>query len=108
MKTRLVKFQIRSYSRTNLTRVKMFKKLAFLTAAGILTVTGIYAATVPNFSFWDPTNATGMVNQLIGSINSNITPGSMAPLLTGRNALDNGDMWVNQRAATATCGTTTT
>jgi len=86
----------------------MFKKLAFLTAAGILTVTGIYAASLPNFSYWDPTNATGMVNQLIGGINSTITPGSMGNFISGRNLLDNGDMWVNQRASTATCGTTTT
>ena len=32
----------------------------------------------------------------------------MGSLLSGRNPLDNGDMLINQRLATATCGTTTT
>ena len=86
----------------------MFKRLAVLTAAALVTCTALYAATVPYLTFWDPTNGTGSANGLIGSMNSNITPGSMANFFTGRNALDNGDMWVNQRAATATCGTTTT
>lgn len=86
----------------------MYKKLAFLAAAGVLVCTGITAATVPYLTFWDPTNGTGSANGLIGSMNSTITPGSMAQFMVGRNLLDNGDMWVNQRAATATCGTTTT
>jgi hypothetical protein len=88
----------------------MFKKLAVLAVAGILTCTGIYAASVPLLTQWDPTNGQGVLNGLINSINSNITPGSMGSFITGRNLLDNGDMWVDQRAATSaiTCGTTTT
>lgn len=86
----------------------MFKKLAYTASAAALFAGSVEAAQLPYFSFWDPTNSTGMVNQLINSINSLITPGSMANILTGRNALDNGDMLIAQRLATATCGTTTT
>ena len=86
----------------------MFKKLASVAFAALLFSTSVEAAQVPLLTQWDPTNGLGVLNGLINSLNSLITPGSMSNAFSGRNLLDNGDMWVNQRAATATCGTTTT
>ncbi len=85
----------------------MSRKLLATACALAIFAGSVEAAQLPYIT-WDPTNGGGVLNTLINSINSLINPGSMAPAFSGRNLLDNGDMWVNQRAATATCGTTTT
>src|SRR5208282_1427684 len=79
----------------------MFKKIGILAAAALLSTTVLYAASVPNLSFWDPTNPLLGVNGLIQSLNGFITPGSMAPYASGRNFLDNGAMQIDQRASFA-------
>ena len=96
------------YDPPTFTRVKMFKRRAALFLIAALVSTAAFAASIPLLNFWDPTNGLGILNGMIQSMNGSITPGSMAPYMTNRNLVDNGDMWVNQRAATATCGTTTT
>ena len=85
----------------------MFRKL--LAAASILgcLAAPAYAASVPLVTGpLEPSQAVANENALIQSLNANITPGSMAPYAAVRNFLDNGAMQINQRAVTATCGTT--
>ena len=87
----------------------MLKKLTALVVLASLTATAAFAAGVPFLSFWDPTNGLGVLNGLIQSLNSSITPGSMASFATGRNFVDNGAMLVNQRASltpVSVCATT--
>jgi len=79
----------------------MFKKIGILAAAALLSTTALYAASIPNLSFFDPTNPLLGINGLIQSLNGFITPGSMAPYASGRNFLDNGAMQVDQRSAFA-------
>ena len=87
----------------------MFRK-AYLALLLALFGSFAFAASVPYLSPpWDPTNGQGSINGLIGSLNSSITPGSMAPYAMGRNFLDNGAMQVDQRSAfavTSLCATT--
>ena len=79
------------------------KKLLFLSAVLTALATAAIGASVPYFT-GPQTMDVGTLNQLIGSINSNIRGLGFS---TGtRNFLDNGDAWVNQRNATATAATT--
>jgi len=86
------------------------KKLLGAAFAAILA-SGI-AALAANLSLLsgpqDPSQLQATVNALIQSINSGITPQSMAPFNNARNILDNGAMAIDQRGTgTFTCGTTT-
>jgi hypothetical protein len=72
--------------------------------ASALLASSAIAANVPlQTGPLDPGNVLGNENALIQAINAGI---GGSGLNFGRNLLDNGDMWVNQRAATATCATT--
>ena len=55
----------------------------------------------------EPSLMQAVLNQTILSINSGITPNSMAPYGNFRNFLDNGNFAVNQRGTTATAGAST-
>jgi len=62
--------------------------------------------STPTFS--EPSQIVGTLNFLINTINTAITPQTMANYATPRNLLDNGGMQIQQRGTgTRTCGTTT-
>lgn len=81
---------------------------AFTVALALFAAGPCFAASVPLVTgAQDPSQLNATINGVIQSINSLITPNSMAPQNTPRNYLDNGDMTVNQLGTgTITCGTT--
>ncbi len=86
-----------------------------LTATAILAIVSspVIAASVPFISTWDPGNPLGSLNAWIqGSLNPNVAAAGGSAGNAGavsqfpKNTLDNGGMFINQRAVTATCATT--
>ena len=88
----------------------MFRRLAY-SLFGLLGLAGagLMAANIPYFTGPnDPSQMNAQFNQLIQTMNSSITPQTMANFQSPRNFLDNGEMIVNQRGTgIKTCGTTT-
>ena len=86
----------------------MKKLLSIL--ASVLASAGIaYGATVAlTTGPQNPADIALIVNTLVNSINSGVTPNSMAPPAQNRNFADNGGMNINQQGTgTITGGTTT-
>ena len=81
------------------------KKLLFALALSAFTMASALAAQVPYVTGpIDPGAMQLTLNQIIQSINSGIGGSGYT---FGRNLLDNGDMWVDQRGTSAaTCATT--
>ncbi len=86
----------------------MFRKLTAALVAVFVSAVIAYSATVPFLvGPVDMGAMPGVLNTLIQSINTNITPQSMGSFATPRNFLDNGAMQVQQRGTgTVTCGQT--
>ena len=84
---------------------RLFYALTGLLLTGVLA----YSANIPLLTGpQDPSQLNATVNGVIQSINSGITPATMANFASPRNLLDNGAMAVQQRGTgTRTCGTTT-
>ena len=86
---------------------KLLSLRALLVLVGLTLPGALLAANIPyQTGPFDPALDQLYNNQLIQALNAGVTPGSMAPFSTQRNFLDNGAMQTNQRAATATCATT--
>lgn len=85
------------------------KRIACALTGLILTMAFAWGANISLLSGpQDPSQLNATVNGVIQSINSGITPQSMANWTTPRNILDNGAMQVQQRGTgIQTCGTTT-
>jgi hypothetical protein len=82
------------------------KKAVSLSAAALLFAVQAHAANIPNFPGpWDPGNAMGVLNTWVQqSLNPNVGGSGQS---FGRNLLDNGDMWVDQRGTSAATAATT-
>jgi hypothetical protein len=78
-------------------------------AVGLIASAAIgWSATLGLFSGpMDAGNLQYWMNNLVQTINSGITPQTMAPLASDRNFLDNGAMQIAQRGTSATAGAST-
>lgn len=85
--------------------------LAGAVIAGAWFTSGVKASVplIPsNSKYSEASQIVSTLNYLIGLINSNINPQTMASFSNPRNVLDNGGMQIQQRGTGAqTCGTTT-
>lgn len=89
-------------------------KKIVLGLSALLIAASASAASLPTLTGPNGTNppvdyppGLGTLNQIIGTINSGITPASMASVSPLRNYLDNGEMMIQQRGTgIQTCGTT--
>lgn len=83
---------------------RLLAALVAVVTAGVIA----HSATLSGLSGPQPAaDLVSIVNGLIQTINSGITPQSMAPFSGPRNLLDNGEMLIQQRGTgTATCSTT--
>ena len=87
-----------------------FKKLgiALLALLAPVAVWGAVPQIPSSPTYSDASQIVGTLNYLVGLINANVTPQTMAVPSTPRNLVENGGMQVQQRGAgTQTCGTTT-
>ena len=87
------------------------KRSRFLGIIGALSLFGSLAASAANIPLvtgpQDPSQMNSFANQIINSVNSLVTPNSMATFNNFRNLLDNGAMVIQQRGTgAATAGTT--
>lgn len=85
------------------------KRIAYALTGLVLTAALAFGANIALLSGpQDPSQLNATINSVIQSINSGITPQTMATYTAPRNLLDNGGMQVYQRGTgAATCGTTT-
>jgi hypothetical protein len=85
------------------------KRFIYALTGLVFTASVAWGANIPLITGpQDPSQLNATINQLIQSINSGITPQSLAAFGSPRNLLDNGAMAVQQRGTgTVTCGTTT-
>lgn len=85
------------------------KRIAYALTGLVLTAALAWSANIPLITGpQDPSQLNATVNNVIQSINSGITPASMATFGSPRNLLDNGGVQIQQRGTgTQTCGTTT-
>ncbi len=85
----------------------------FATVAAVAVTAAVaYATSIPLITGpQDVSNLNNTLNGLINSINTAVTPQTMASFTSGRNVLDNGNMAIYQRGTVGTtittCGTTT-
>lgn len=85
------------------------KRLVYALTGLVFTAIAAYSANIALLTGpQDVSQMNAVINGVIQSINSGITPQSMANFANPRNLLDNGAMAVQQRGTGArTCGTTT-
>jgi hypothetical protein len=85
------------------------KRITAALAAIVFTAVAAWGANLSLLTGpQDPSQLLATINQLVQSINTGITPQTMANFGNPRNLLENGQMQVQQRGTgTRTCGTTT-
>ncbi len=91
--------------------MKIRKFLAALAAVAATTAVA-WGLSIPLITgAQDPSQLNATLNSLIQSLNTLVTPQTMAPFTNFRNVLDNGNMAIYQRGTVGTtittCGTTT-